>query len=232
MVKYDYMIRVYCGSDVSKSRFQFFDLKQKCHIDPEYETVEIGTNDFAAAIKSSEYEQFLFASKKIYFVENILSKKFNRDIVMALQNNIELELAIWEENIEPRIIKQYLSKSSIIISDLPNSIWKLLDGIKPGNKAQTIQALSDISDSVDEHLVLYMIQKRVKELIMIYGGYSGNKKMADWQKTRLKSQLSSWKKENLLTMYSKLYNVEKAEKTGTSAYSIKQALEILFCFYL
>lgn len=226
------MIRIYSGTDNVSSRKQFADYKQKFEQDAEYEVIEIKPQEFVTILSAAQHEQYLFAPKNIYFTENILSKKASRDIVMSLQDNHEVELVIWEDQVEARIIKQYLPKSQILISDVPSTIWKLLDGLRPGNKVKSIQTLNEIVTSVDEHLILFMIQRRVKELIMMYRGFTGGKKLADWQQAKLKSQLSTWDKDKLIMFYSKLYSIERSEKTGTTSYGIRQALEILFSFYL
>jgi hypothetical protein len=226
------MITIFCGSDTARSRKSFSDACNKLMQAQESELIELTSSNLEEKLLSSSHEQSLFASKLFYSGENILSKKKNREILLKYEDVKSLELFIWEEQMEPRFVKTYLKKSKIDISDIPSSIWKLLDTIVPGSKSKIIPQLDGLISNMDEHLILYMIQKRTKELILINSNFTGGKKMADWQIDRLKKQAKAWKKDQLLNFYSKLFTIEKSERLGSTSYTIKQSLEILFCFYL
>lgn len=225
------MITIYCGNDISNSRRAFSTAREKMLVNGS-EIKPITQNTLEEVLKSAISEQSLFINKFAYVAENILSKKKIRDIVLTYETNTNISLLIWEETMDPRSIKTYFKKSTIIVNDLPVSIWKLLDAIQPGRKIDVISSINSLSAIVDEHLMLYMIQKRIKELILIHKNFTGGKKMADWQMSKLKHQARNWQQDKLVALYTKLSAVEKAERVDSTPYSIIQALEILFCFYL
>ncbi len=226
------MIIIYCGSDISGSRRAFSAAREKILTAGTSDLKSINSNNIEEVLRSVEHEQNLFIKNVAFSAENILSKKKTREIALLYESNPNVLLHIWEESMDPRSIKTYFKKSKIFVSDLPITIWKLLDSIKPGKKQEMVDSIQLLSTIVDEHLLLYMIQKRVKELIMIHKNFTGGKKIADWQASRLKQQARAWQQDQLIALYTKLTAIEKAERIDSTPYSINQALEILFCFYL
>lgn len=226
------MISIYCGNDTAGSRRVFNSEKEKITANSRAVPVFVNQSNIYKVLQSSIHERSLFADRPIYLAENILSRKKIRDTVLEYESNPNTHMLIWEESMDPRSIKTYFKKSKINVTDLPVTIWKLLDSILPGKKSDVISYIRSISGILDEHLLLFMIQKRIKELIMIHRGLSGGKKLADWQASRLKQQARQWQQPQLLSIYSKFSAIEKAERIDSTPYTITQALEILFCFYL
>jgi len=174
------MITIYCGSDTVKSREKYSDFRKKYQEQQDYSVIQVSTPDLAATLLRSGIDQALFTKKKIFFVQNALSKKAARDLMLPYEQSNNEHIVVWEEKMESRFIKTYFKKANIHVSDLPASIWRLLDGLKPGSKEKSIALLGDIMSETDENLTLYMIQRRIKELIMMYKGHSGGKKLADF----------------------------------------------------
>lgn len=227
------MITIFLGEDTAESRRHYFDAKKKCERDG-MRVIEL-TKDTLPQLNQWLTESVsLFGEKNVFFAENILSKKNERELVKGLDTlSREKELYVWEETIEDRVAKFFFTHASLHISKTPETIFALLDNIYPDNVEYVITNFRQLSDRIDEHMILFMLQKRIKDLILVGRGVEPAKKIAGWQLMRLKNQAKRWHRmESLLDFYDGLYRIEMYEKTGTNYYSVHQALDILFSYYL
>ncbi|MBP9870169.1 MAG: hypothetical protein KBC53_01555, partial [Nitrosomonas sp.] len=174
----------------------------------------------------------LFNSENAFFIENILSKKHHRDALKSYIADTNLLIHVWEETIEDRNLKKYFPKAQFVVHAVQTTLWKLLDGIYPGNLTSSLRSLSTLYASQEPIMILYMLQQRAKELILVKNSLSGKMRRAPWQEKTLLGQAQRWQDTHLKQFYKKLYDIEFGTKTGTQPYSIKEALDILFCFYL
>ena len=230
------MLTIFCGEDSAASRKQFADTKKQFE-EKGYEIVAYNVNSLDDFSRELSFSSTLFATKRLYALENILSKKAQRDIVNRVLKEAEEtlqntpEVCIWEEATDDRTLKRAFPNAKLIVTKLSTNLWKLLDGLQPGNLLPTIQTLRSIQDSNDIHLTHFMLMRRLKELLIVsQGGQPA--KLAPWQVGKLKSQARAWKPEMLESCFRKMVEIEMQTKSGTMVYELNKALEITLCFYL
>lgn len=232
------MIFLLYGENVAESRNKFVALREE-YSAKDYEIIELTPDTLPELDKWLFDTQLLFAPKRAFFGQNLISKKEYREILKKYDNkSVDAHFILWEEDIDDRTAKFSFTNAQITPFKFPQNIFKLLDSLHPGNKKEALQILTSIADLVDENIVFFMIVKRARELILV----SEDKqipKLADWQLGRLKEQARKWtdhpitpSPNHLLRFYDALYRIEVMNKSGTTTYSLKKALDILLVYSL
>lgn len=226
------MIYIILGDDIIGSRERFLQLKEKYKIKG-FEIAKLDHLNIFELDKWLYQSTGLFADKKVFFGENLLSKKEHRETLKKYDTeNQSINIVIWEEKLEERAVRFIFKNSKLHTAKLPHNIFKFLDAIYPVNLNAVMSFFQPLSLTLNEHLILVMLQKRLRELILIKGGQTPEKKLASWQIARLKIQAAKWDEQRLIPFYDALYRIELFAKTNGHYYSVKKALDILFCYYL
>lgn len=225
------MIYLFCGDDTAASR-NAFHLAKLAYKQRSHDVIALDGKNIAELEKWLVSSQNLFWHDRIFAGENLLSKKEYRDIFKKYDTkNEDVIILLWDEEIDERSAKRIFKTAHLSISKLPSTIFKFLDAVYPSNKVSALRLLQDILHSIDEHIILYMLQKRIRELIAVSSGKTPEK-LQQWQIARLSLQSKKWKEQQLLSFYDALYRIEVYAKTNTHYYSIKKSLDIAFCYYL
>lgn len=226
------MIYIYLGDDTASSRNTFVEVK-KSYQEKGFEIQNLDNSNISELSKWLDRAIGLFSEKKIFFGENLLSKKPNRDILKKYDEKATpSDFVIWEEKLDERNAKKYFKNAIIKNYKLPYNLFKLLDGIYPSNLRFVLQTLQKLELTVEENIILYMVEKRARELLLTKRGAEAGKALASWQISKLKAQAGRWEEPKLVSFYDALFRIEVLAKTGGSYYSIKKNLDILFCYYL
>ncbi len=225
------MITLLYGENVAESRNKFVSLREE-YSSKEYEIIELTSDTLPELDKWLFDSQLLFAPKRAFFGQNLVSKKEHREILKKYDDkSVEAHFVLWEEDIDDRTAKFSFANAQITPFKFPQNIFKLLDSLYPGNKQEALQILNSLADLVDENIVFFMLVKRARELLLIAEG-KAIPKLADWQLGRLKEQARRWDKNKLTNFYDALYRIDVMNKSGTTTYSLKKALDILFVYSL
>lgn len=226
------MIHIFLGNDVVASRKTYTDAKNK-YIKDGYEINPLTISEISELEKWLYESEGLFKTKKAFFGENLLSKKEQRKALEKFDTlETDVDINIWEEKIEDRVAKFFYKNAKIISHKLPISMFNFLDSLYPGNLKLVSQSLSAITEAVDENIIFFMTIKRIREMILLSEGKSPGTKVASWQIARLNNQLKRWNDKNLISFYEALYRIEVQNKTSANYFSLKEALDILFCYYV
>jgi hypothetical protein len=230
------MLTVYCGDNTIESRNKFLHHKKLLH-EQGYECLTVAPDEIHNIDVYIHGSASLFSEKRAFFSENVLARKQARDALKSYIDDAETQMIIWERSMDDRDIKKYLPKVLMKSSKLPINVWKLLDSLYPGNARNAIAMLREVVEVADENMLHYMIQRRIKDLILIQAGMHGKRSFAPWQISTLKAQAVRWgngnvSREKLDRMSAKLFDIELGVKTGELSYPIHKALDILFSFYL
>ncbi len=225
------MITVLYGENNADSRNKFVALRQD-YIAKDFEIIELTPEVLPELDKWLFDTQLLFAPKRAFFGQNLLSKKEQREILKKYDNSsVEAHFVLWEESIDDKTAKYAFTNAQLVPFKYPQNIFQLLDGLYPGNKEASLSLLSSVSASVDENIIYFMLVKRARELLLLKENQE-IPKLAGWQKTRLVNQANKWPLEKLCNFYDALYRIEVLNKTSGKAYSLKKALDILFIYSL
>lgn len=225
------MIIVFLGDDIETSRNEFLKLRlsyQKLG----WEIFELNENNFTQIKKWLANSQFLFSEKKVFFGENLLKNLSLVKILEDYQKRKDMEFIFWEEFADKKKIKEKLPFVIIKEFKLSANIFNFLDAIFPGNLKKAVYFLNQVSQTTNENLILYLLQKRVRDLILVKENITNGVSFYSWQLSRIKNQARLWEKEKLINFYQALFRIELFQKTGRNIYSIKKSLDILLCYFL
>lgn len=225
------MIYVILGDDVSGSREKFQSMR-KDYQSKNYEIIDINENSLIDLEKWQWNAQNLFAQDKVFFIQNILAKKKNRELLKNLDTQkSKTDIVVWEEELWERDVKYALPGAKILNIKLPQNVFTLLDNLFPGKKTLACSLLPKICENTEELVLFSMIAKRIKELVLVKMDIDIASKQS-WQLSRLKNQADMWDKKRLIKFYDSLYKIDVNAKSTNSPYSITENLSILFCYYL
>lgn len=223
------MIKIICGEDVTASRNYFQQLKNQ-YQSKKYAVVEVPPEKI---IDLNDATLTLFDNKSIYFSNFVYNKlSANKKLIKKIEEidkNKNLILYIFEE--KSKYDLKYFKNFTIIEFKLSDDIFKLLDNFIPNNKIIFLKLMDKIIDKKNENMFFYLLVKRLRELLTIKSG-AEIKNKNPWYRKKIERQSYHWPLEKLIQSYHGLLNIEKAQKTSSSPYSIKESLDIFIAYYL
>lgn len=226
------MITIFLGEDTASSRKKYVAMRQEYSAKNSL-VIDLTTENIGELSRHLLESASLFEDTKVFFAENMLSKKELREHLSIFDATASpADCVLWDDRVDPRSVKTYFKHARIVEAKLPHSIFTFLDSVYPGNKRGALGELREIQETVVENIVLYMLSGRIRELIFITHGDRPVKNYAPWQAAKLSEQAKKWNKSRILKFYEGLYRIEVASKTGSGYYSIHQALDILVSIYL
>jgi hypothetical protein len=181
----------------------------------------------------------LFSPTVVYTASQLnkqLGRKSAKDsywiALEELANDSHTSIIVWERDVPKRSVR-YSSVSAIKIheSKPSASIFSLIAQCSPGNKQTFLKELHSFCDKTNEMFVYIMLLRHIRSLLMLIHD-PASVKLPPWQLSTLKHDAARWKGHNIETFYEKLIGIEFGLKTGTNAYTIKQSIDILACYYL
>lgn len=224
------MIHVFLGDNVEASRREFIQLKDD-HKAKGYEIIPLTPDNLTELDRWLAQSTGLFADKKVFFGENLLAKKEHKTVLEKYDTtDPSVTIVLWEETLEPRLGKFIFKQAKFHASKLPHNIFQFLDAVWPTNGRTALTLLNAVATGVNEHLLLVMLQKRIRDLILLKQKLKPVKPLAQWQIARLQTQAGKWNEKRLFSFYDALYRIEVLTKTSAGYYSVKKALDIsLLC---
>lgn len=220
------MIHVFLGDNVEASRREFIQTKEEYKIKG-YEIIPLTTDNLAELDRWLAQSAGLFTEKKVFFGENLLGKKEHKTVLRKYDTlDSSVIIVIWEETLEPRLGKFIFKQAKLHASKLPHNIFQFLDAVWPGNGRPALTLLNAVATTVNEHLLLVMLQKRIRDLILIKQKLKPEKPLAQWQISRLQAQAGKWDEKRLFSFCDALYRIEVLTKTSAGYYSVKKTLDI------
>lgn len=180
----------------------------------------------------------LFTSEKNIFIENFFSKnKLNsfetKNIITHINKNERLfSIFFWEADTLPKKTINLFVSPVIKTFKIPQTIFLFLDSIKPNEYKNNIKFFHNALKNTLEELVFFMLQRQFRLLLAISDERSKEAidevtRLVPWQKSKLTRQAKLFSFDKLLAIYKKLYEIEKAQKTGNLASSLVCAIDFL-----
>lgn len=172
-------------------------------------------------IQSLFIEQFLSERKKSAEKESIIKHIADQ----AKKHNITL----WEgKELAPSTLTPF--KGAVIKNiRLPSSLFTFLDSIKPNNGKEMMQLFHQSLASTEPEMVFFMIVRQFRILLALSDANGETiteaSRLAPWQKGKLEKQAKLFGKDALLNLYTKLFELEKGQKTGTLTMSLASAID-------
>jgi DNA polymerase III delta subunit len=223
------MITIVHGNDILTSRKFFLDQKTDSSVFFDAETES--TTYLAQLLNSSGL--FSDSNEIVVLIENLFGRKGIKNIDAlkdVADSYLKANIFIWADKEVPAKTLATFPKFNNQIFKIPQNIWAFLDGIRPNNPGNIVSFHSALK-SCDADYLFLMIIRQFRLLIGISSNSSENadevKRLAPWQKTKLTKQSSLFTLSQLKNVYTKLYNIDKAQKTGATSLTLTQNIDFL-----
>lgn len=210
------MITIIHGDDIAASRDYLFELKKSLpgiSFDKENFTYV----NLLQILKGST----LFAETKNIFIENFLSTKktvpnFKEIINLINKNDAKFNIVFWDNNELSKPTLSLFKDVKTKLFKIPQSLFSFLDNIKPNN-TMSLVAFHELLKTSDTEMVFYMMLRQFRLLLALSDGSNAideTKRLAPWQKNKLKRQAHFFSFEKLKSIYNKLFEIDLKTKTG------------------
>lgn len=234
------MITLIHGTDIVASRKFFLDEKEKYPDAPIFDGEKITLTDLAQIFDGGG----LFEEQKTIFIERLFNRKKGRKIKTdTTKSDFELLVEYLEKQKNHTIFLwegKELEKSGLLaiktavprVFKLPQTLFALLDSIKPGNGKHLIKLFHQTIETTDPEMIFFMLIRQIRLLLALSDTETEQaidevKRLAPWQKTKLQQQANLFDTNQLKDLYNNLFSLELGQKTGTLSNSILTSIDFL-----
>ncbi len=223
------MVIIIHGEEIVKSRQQL-DLIKKQNEKAEIITVE-GKKLDMTLLKQLAESQSLIGPTRLLIVENLSENKKLDEFVEYLEKNESiLNLVLWENKDAKKSFLKHFEKVQVFYFKPEIVIFKLLESLRPGNQRETLKLFEESLRTTEPEIIFYMLIRQFRLLLLVgYGVSSGIEeldRLAPWQKQRVERQAKYFSKEQLISIYHGLLEIDYGQKTGLNSFNLGRALEI------
>ncbi len=226
------MLTIIHGADTAASRKYFLDQKEPYSDAVLLDADKVNLTDLTQIFEGGG----LFGESKFLFIEQLITKKKKaadfKELVEYLEKNAdEHTIFLWEsKELEIGTLKAF-KKAAQRPFKLPQTLFLLLDSLRPGNGETLVKLFHQTIDSAETEMVFFMLIRQYR-LLLALSETSENeieeiKRMAPWQRTKLEKQAKLFTRDDLKTIYHKLYAIEHGQKTGGLNSSLSTAIDFL-----
>ncbi len=224
------MLTLIHGSDTAASRKFFLEEKGKYSGVEFLKGSQINLTDLCQLLEG----RGLFEDNRAIFIEQFLTerkKSAEKDAVISYlikqaKNNA---IFLWEGKELDRTTLSQFKEASIKLYKLSSTLFTLLDGIKPDNGTQLVQLFHKSLETSDAEMIFFMLIRQFRILLAISEKatetISEVSRLAPWQKGKFERQTNLFEKDYLRQLYSKLFQIELAQKTGTLSSSLTSTID-------
>lgn len=221
---------VYAGEDIVSSRKAFLDHLQSLKNDDFLVEKQEGKTLNAELLENLLGSRTLFGEKKALAIDRFLSQPKSKDKEEILKKILSFENALvlfWESKDFSRSEQQKYPQEFVFKNfKLPSVLFKFLDSLAPGKSNLNLSLYRQTVSQSDANFVFLMLVRQIR-LLLLAKDKKDRLKLAPWQKAKLKNQASLYEEEKLLEIYQKLLQIDYEQKTSSTAYSLKDQLELL-----
>lgn len=233
------MLTIIHGSDNALSRKYFLEEKQKFKDSVLMDADSVNLTDLAQVFEGGG----LFGETKNLFLEQFITKRkkssdFNEIISKLEKYSYEHTIIIWEGKELDRGGLNLFKKATVKTFKLPQTLFQLLDAIQPGNGKLLIKLFHETIINSETEMIFFMIVRQIRILLALSStipAKAGNsnsteqidelKRLAPWQKSKLEKQAKLFEIDQLINLYSKLFQLEVGQKTGTLTMPLDSAID-------
>lgn len=224
------MITIIHGNDIAKSRTFYIEERQK-HENPDiFDGEKLDYNTLFQTFEGST----LFSEKRFVFVENYISKQRAnssefKEVSEYLTKNKDLEITFWESKELTKAQILAFKNPATNLFNYPQVLFTFLDSLKP-NYLTSVRLFHSLMETMETELIFYMIVRQFRLLLsqVSYGDKNIDeaKRLAPWQKSKLKTQANYFDKDRLIKLYKKLYKIDYETKYGLTSLPLNSAIDI------
>ncbi|MEK7551552.1 MAG: hypothetical protein AAB532_03050 [Patescibacteria group bacterium] len=224
------MISIIHGNDIARSRTFYIEERQKYENPDVFDGEKLDYNTLFQTFEGNS----LFSEKRFVFVENYISKQRAnsnefKEIVEYLTKNKDIDITFWED--------KELTKAQILafknpvtnLFNYPQILFTFLDSLRPNNLT-SVKLFHSLMETMETELIFYMIVRQFRLLLSQVENTEKNideaKRLAPWQKSKLKTQANYFGKDRLVTLYKKLYKIDYETKYGLTSLPLNSTIDI------
>lgn len=222
------MITIIHGDDIVSSRKHFLFQREKVQNSLILDGEKISLTELIQTFEGS-----LFGSQKTIFIEDLFGRKGKEYVEVAdyLKRQKTGEIILWEGKELSKTSLSVFPKANLLLFALPKVLFSFLDGIRPGNGKDLVSLFHKVLQQTEAELVFYMIIRQFRMLLALSDSKSSKQideaiKLAPWQREKLRRQAQLFSLDRLKKIYSKLYTIDLAQKTGNTSLTLTQNIDI------
>lgn len=219
------MLTIIHGNDYVASRNLFNQEKSK-------ESVIVDAITLAFPLHQLISGSTLFNQKQKVFIENAFNKKAVKnfdEIIDFAKKAVDIDLYLLSDKELSKTQLKDFSKFSEKNFKIPQNIWVFIDQIYPNN-SRIVSSFHEVLKTSDADFVFSMIIRQFRLMISLINPSKTNideiKRIQPWQEQRIKKQASLFSLGKLKNIYKKLYEIDKAQKTGSGKLNLVQAIDM------
>lgn len=214
------MLTIIHGNDTAASRKYFLDQKQPFADALLLDGDKITITELAQVFEGGG----LFGETKYVFIEQLIAKKKKaaeyKSLITYLEDHAgDHTIFLWENKELDIGTTKAFKAAAIKPFKLPQTLFALMDAIKPGNGTQLVSLFHQTIESAETEMVFFMLIRQVRLLLALSEPGESEieeiKRMSPWQRGKLEKQAALFSVEELQTIYHNLFLIESGQKTGT-----------------
>lgn len=224
------MLTIIHGSDTAASRKFFLEEKEKINGAELLKGSQTNLTDLCQLLEGGG----LFENSRSIFIDQFLTerkKSAERDAIISYLIGQAKNHAIflWEgKELDKTTLSQF-KQAAIKQFKLSSQLFTLMDAIKPENGTQLVQLFHKSLETNDAEMIFFMLIRQFRILLALSEKgtetISEVSRLAPWQKSKLERQVNLLGKDSLHQLYSRLFQIELAQKTGTLSSSLTSAID-------
>lgn len=222
------MILIIHGNDTTSSRNFYFEEKNKAK-NPIFLNGDglLFDDIFRNAENKSLFEQSNTLIIENFFVKTKSNTIEFKKVLEYLNSNKGLEAIFWDNNEISKTTLAQVKSATVMQFSYPQVLFTFLDNIKPNNSNSLINLFHDLEKNMEPELIFFMLVRQFRLLISHANDERIDeiKRMAPWQLSKLKRQSDYFDKQNLLKLYSTLYDIDLGQKTGKFPYTMEKSID-------
>lgn len=224
------MLTIIHGSDIATSRKFFLGEKEKINGAELLKGSRINLTDLCQLLEGGG----LFENSRTIFIDQFLTerkKSAERDAIISYLTEQAKTNAVflWEAKELDKTTLSQFKQATIKQFKLSSTLFTLMDAIKPKNGTQLVQLFHKSLETNDAEMIFFMLVRQFRILLALSEKgtetISEVSRLAPWQKSKLERQVNLFGKDSLQQLYSKLFQIELGQKTGTLSSSLTSAID-------
>lgn len=195
------------------------------------EVISYDPQDLDITTLRQELSSGLFGTSKCFIIKNLLStlKSKSKDkIIDLLKQDSTQEVILYESKSVSATNLKAFPKAKVEAFEISPIIFKFLDCLRPRNIRQILLGWKKLTEGGNEpEYIFAMVVRQVRLLIQAKSGPS-YLKMAPYPKKLITAQAENYTLDQLISLHTALYEIDKKIKTGASPVGMEQLLPNFF----
>jgi len=222
------MITIIHGENLSLSRSFLLDKKNEAKEVVEFSGGRLQLSDLAQLSTGGS----LFTRERSVFIENLLVNKkqtaFKEIVEFIKINQKDFDFFLWENGELSKTVLSQFPGASVNVFKLPQNLFLFLDNLRPDNQ-NNVNFFHKAIENSNQELVLYMMIRQFRLMLALVAEdllIDEVKRIAPWQKDKVRKQANLFGEEKLIRSLKKLHIIDLKQKSGQTGLTLIQAVDI------